>query len=80
MADKLAWIKAHYEPLLSPGRLAGAVSDFADGPLVGTPEQITERLAALEKLGMTYAIGYFIDAAYDRSSMELFASKVIPAL
>jgi hypothetical protein len=29
---------------------------------------------------MTYAIGYFVDAAYDRGSLELFASKVIPAL
>jgi hypothetical protein len=29
---------------------------------------------------MTYAILYFVDAAYDRSSMELFASKVVPEL
>jgi hypothetical protein len=33
----------------------------------------------MERLGMTYAIGYFADAAYDRSSIELFESKVIPA-
>jgi hypothetical protein len=29
---------------------------------------------------MTYAIGYFMDAAYDRSSIDLFASRVIPEL
>jgi hypothetical protein len=29
---------------------------------------------------MTYAITYFADAAYDRSSIESFAREVIPAL
>jgi hypothetical protein len=29
---------------------------------------------------MTYAICYFLDAAYDRSSIELFEQQVIPAL
>ncbi len=29
---------------------------------------------------MTYAICYFIDAAYDRSSIELFEREVAPAL
>lgn len=80
VADKLAWVKAHYQPLVSGEALAGVVRDFGEGQLVGTPEQIVERLAALEKLGMTYAIGYFIDAAYDPSSRELFADQVIPAL
>lgn len=80
VADKLAWVKAHYEPLISKQTLDGLMDDFANGQLVGTPEQITERLAGLEKLGMTYAIGYFIDAAYDPTSVDLYASKVIPAL
>jgi hypothetical protein len=52
----------------------------AEGPLVGTPEQIIQRLSELDALGMTYAITYFADAAYDRSSIELFAREVIPAL
>jgi hypothetical protein len=29
---------------------------------------------------MTYAICNFVDAAYDETSRELFASQVIPAL
>jgi hypothetical protein len=29
---------------------------------------------------MTYAIANFPDAAYDRSSLELFVAQVIPAL
>ena len=50
------------------------------GGLVGTPEQIIEKLTELRGLGLAYAIGYFVDAAYDRSSIDLFAQKVIPEL
>jgi hypothetical protein len=31
-------------------------------------------------MGLTYAITYFLDAAYDRSSIDLFTREVIPAL
>jgi hypothetical protein len=31
-------------------------------------------------MGLSYAITYFADAAYDRASIELFAKEVIPAL
>jgi alkanesulfonate monooxygenase SsuD/methylene tetrahydromethanopterin reductase-like flavin-dependent oxidoreductase (luciferase family) len=53
---------------------------YAGGPLVGRPEQIIERLQELAALGMSYAITNFRDVAYDRSSIELFAREVIPAL
>ena len=53
---------------------------LSSGPLVGTPEKIAEHLTELTGLGLGYTITYFVDAAYDRSSIELFASKVIPAL
>ncbi len=39
-----------------------------------------ENLRALERAGMTYAITYFTEAAYDTSGIELFESQVIPAL
>jgi F420-dependent oxidoreductase-like protein len=78
--DKLAWIRAHYEPHLSPEKLASTVNDLANGPLVGTPEQIVEKLTELKSLGLAYAIGYFLDAAYDRSSIDLFAKSVISQL
>ena len=52
---------------------------YQDG-LAGTPEQIIEKLTQARDLGMSYAITYFVDAAYDRSSIDLFASKVIPEL
>jgi alkanesulfonate monooxygenase SsuD/methylene tetrahydromethanopterin reductase-like flavin-dependent oxidoreductase (luciferase family) len=61
-------------------QLAAQDKSYAQGPLVGTPEQIIERLTELSALGLGYAITYFRDAAYDRSSIELFAREVIPAL
>jgi F420-dependent oxidoreductase-like protein len=78
--DKLAWVRAHYEPLVPAEATERYVNLFANGPLVGTPEQIVEGLKAAEALGMTYAIGYFVDAAYDPQSMQLFADEVIPEL
>jgi F420-dependent oxidoreductase-like protein len=78
--DKLAWIRAHYEPLVPAKQLETTYNNLATGPLVGTPEQITERLTEARQRGMTYAITYFADAAYDRTSVDLFAAEVIPAL
>ena len=46
----------------------------------GTPEQVVERLTAMEKRGLGYAIHYFPEAAYDRSGIELFEREVMPAL
>ncbi len=80
VADKLDWTRAHLRPYLPAERLDSTIGNLASGPLVGTPEQIIEKLAELQDLGMTYAIAYFVDAAYDRGSIDMFASKVIPAL
>ncbi|MDT4915112.1 MAG: hypothetical protein QOC66_4240 [Pseudonocardiales bacterium] len=78
--DKLEWIHAHYDPLVPADEVARYDDLFRNGPLVGTPEQIVERLKEAEQLGMTYAIGYFVDAAYDPQSMQLFAEQVVPEL
>ncbi len=56
------------------------MADYANSPGVGTPEQVVERLRALESLGLAYANHYFPEAAYDRSGIELFEREVIPAL
>jgi F420-dependent oxidoreductase-like protein len=80
IAGKLAWLRAHYEPLVPPGVLDEAEADFRSEGMIGTPEQICERLAELRDLGLGYAICNFADAAYDRSSIDLFAAKVIPEL
>ena len=63
-----------------------AVDGFEDeyrGPnalAVGTPGQVIDRLRDMQSRGMTYAIHYFPEAAYDRSGLELFEREVIPAL
>jgi F420-dependent oxidoreductase-like protein len=77
--SRLDWIEAHYRPLIPAERAEGNLNNYRNG-LAGTPEQIVERLRAARELGMSYAICYFADAAYDRSSIELFETQVIPAL
>ena len=76
--ERLSTLRARYEPYLAPEQLVAAEQQFRTGPLVGTPEQIVERLTALQDAGMTYAITYFTDAAYDTSSIELFQTQVVP--
>ncbi|WGL53116.1 LLM class F420-dependent oxidoreductase [Nocardioides sp. BP30] len=78
--DKVAWYADHLRASLGEAAGAEHARRTADQGLIGTPEQIVERLEKLGGLGMTYAITYFADAAYDRSSIELFEQQVIPAL
>jgi F420-dependent oxidoreductase-like protein len=78
--DKLEWIHDHYAPLVPADQAERTRKLFADGPLVGTPEQLVERLREAEGVGMTYAILYVVDAIYDPASLELFTTRVIPEL
>ena len=78
VADKLDWIQAHYEKLV-PGEPADRYNTtFRSGYLVGTPDQIVEKLSAVRDLGLAYAITNFVDLAYDQSGALLFADTVIP--
>ncbi|MFN2563222.1 MAG: LLM class F420-dependent oxidoreductase [Jatrophihabitans sp.] len=78
--DKLDWIHAHYGRYVDQAdEVARTDRLFRTGPLVGTPEQIVERLKEVERAGLAYMIGYFVDAALDPQSMRLFADSVIPA-
>jgi hypothetical protein len=56
------------------------MKNLASGPLTGTPEQVAQRLAEARGWGMTYAIAYFPEVAYDRSGLDLFVKQVVPAL
>jgi F420-dependent oxidoreductase-like protein len=80
LADRLRAFEDRLRPYLSAEVLASTVQQYTDGPLVGTPEQIVERLEALQKAGMTYAIANFHEAAYDDSGVRLYAEQVVPAL
>ncbi|MCW2805903.1 MAG: hypothetical protein QOF52_2431 [Propionibacteriaceae bacterium] len=77
--ERLNWVGEHYAKTV-PSKAADTVKQMRSGPLVGTPEKIVDTLRGLRELGMTYAITYFAEAAYDRSGIELFESEVIPAL
>jgi hypothetical protein len=79
VADKIAWIIAHYEPLVPAAELERYRQMYVSGPLVGTPERVIENLKQAESIGMTYAIANFVDAAYDPASMDLFTKEVVPA-
>jgi alkanesulfonate monooxygenase SsuD/methylene tetrahydromethanopterin reductase-like flavin-dependent oxidoreductase (luciferase family) len=76
--DRLDWIMDHYAARVPQEHVERYREMFESGPLVGTPEQLVERLREAEKMGMTYAIGFFTEYAYDRSSVELFATQVMP--
>jgi F420-dependent oxidoreductase-like protein len=78
--QRLDWTYEHQRQTLSEEKAQGVRAAQADGPLVGTPGQIVDRLRALQEVGMSYAIVNFDDIAYDRSAAELFVSEVIPAL
>jgi F420-dependent oxidoreductase-like protein len=78
VADKLDWVRAHYAPLMPAENLERNMEGLSSGLLVGTPDKIIANLTAMREIGLGYAITYFVDAAYDRSSIDLFASKVIP--
>jgi len=75
-------VEAHRERL-SASIGAEKASEWFDGnlpnALVGTPEQIVERLTSFQELGLGYAIHYFAEAAYDHTGIDLFAQEVIPA-
>jgi F420-dependent oxidoreductase-like protein len=76
--DRLAWLRGRLATYLSPEKLEEALRNFTDSPLTGTPEQIAQRLAEADGFGMTYAILYFPEAAYDLSGVDLFAKRVAP--
>ena len=78
--DKFRWLEEHYRKHLPSAQVDRNISQLRSGPLVGTPEQLVEKLKEADGIGLAYAICYFADAAYDRSSIELFESQIIPAL
>jgi F420-dependent oxidoreductase-like protein len=80
VADRLAATRARIERHLGKDQVDSAIEALRTGPLVGTPERIVERLRELQGAGMTYAIIYFAEAAYDDGGVRLFADEVIPAL
>ena len=69
---------ARIAALAGSDKAEAARDDLHAGGLVGTPEQVVEQLRPWVEAGMSYAIGYFPDAAYESTSLELFARHVVP--
>ena len=80
VADRLAWLRSHLEKYLTADQVEQNMSVISSGTLVGTPEQLAERLTELERLGMTYPIFNLPEVAYDKSGLDLLVKHVIPAL
>ncbi len=79
--DRLAGVKDRMlRGGISADEAERQVQSLRRQPAVGTPEQIVETLRGLEGAGMTYAITYWAEAAYDTSGMELFEDEVMPEL
>jgi F420-dependent oxidoreductase-like protein len=76
--DRLQWIIDHYRKLAPADQVERYEHMFRTGPLVGTPEQIVERLNEAQAMGMTYAITVWTESAYDLSGRELFERQVMP--
>ncbi len=79
--NRFAWIREQYlRAGVSEAKVEEQIAGLRRGPAVGTPEKIIETLKGLESQGMTYAITYFAEAAYDTSGIQLFEREVIPEL
>src|SRR6476659_224720 len=79
--DRLAWLRDHFVKAgLSEQDAERQVESISTQPAVGTPDQIVETLRALQAQGLSYAITYFQEAAYDTSGIDLFENYVIPEL
>ena len=79
--DRLRWLEDHLRRAGLPDRDAESrVEALRNSPGAGTVEQVVERLKELEKLGATYLIAYFFEAAYDTTGIAMFERDVIPEL
>jgi F420-dependent oxidoreductase-like protein len=78
--NRLARLADLYRRFASADKVENSLKAYRDSPAVGTTEQVGEALRALHDSGMTYAICYFPEAAYDKSNIELFEREIIPAL
>ncbi|OMC41646.1 LLM class F420-dependent oxidoreductase [Mycobacterium sp. GA-1841] len=81
VADRVARLRDRQVPVAGEGAVDAMLANAtAPESASGTTEQVIEKLQRMRDLGCEYAILYFPEAAYDRSGIELFEQKVIPAL
>lgn len=78
--DRLAAVKARLLPHVGQERADVIEREFLASPGFGAVDRVAENLAERERHGITYAIHYFPEAAYDLSGIELFEREVVAAL
>jgi len=57
-----------------------SLEELQGNALVGTPEQVAERMRPMADAGITYFITYFPRIAYDHEPLHVFAEQVAPLL
>jgi len=57
-----------------------SVEELQRTMVVGTPEQVAERVQAAADAGANYIITYFPRVAYDHEPLHIFAEQVVPLL
>jgi F420-dependent oxidoreductase-like protein len=79
--DKLRVLEERVAPYLGD-RTEAFINEYRNpnALAVGTPEQIVERLSAMQEKGLDYSIFYFPEAAYETSGIELFEKEVLAEL
>ncbi len=80
VAQRLERLRVRLSALVPEHEVTRAMDLFRGNAGVGTPEHIVARIQELRELGLGYGIGYFPEAAYDRSGIELFEREVLGAL
>lgn len=78
--ERLEAVKARLLPHLGEAGVERIEHEYTSSPAFGSVEQVVARLAERQAHGITYAIHYFPEAAYDLSGVQLFEREVIPAL
>ena len=76
--EKKAWLRDHLTNYVDEDRAERNLTLY--DAMSGTPDQVAESMQEWVEAGMTYPLVYFPDVAYDTSSLELFATEVIPQL
>ncbi len=79
VSERVTRLRERYRQFLAPDAVDKTVENVLAAGLVGTPEQVVEKLKAVQGLGMEYAITYFPEVATDFSGVELFQKEVVPA-
>jgi alkanesulfonate monooxygenase SsuD/methylene tetrahydromethanopterin reductase-like flavin-dependent oxidoreductase (luciferase family) len=75
-------LEERLRPYLGDAKAAEFTNEYRrpEALAAGTPEQIAERLADMQRRGLDYGIFYFPNAAYDLEAVELFEREVMPHL